>query len=597
MEVKDAFGSPAPSVSRQRSTQLYLTVPAEPVRPNLTLTIETFEVHRISSIDETASTFGAQVYVRAVFRDGVNILDGELANKLDEPYFPTRDDGPMWKPNARWYLDRLVFDNMCTPPKEQLKQRDQEARVEKSDIVLTIYTEGLFYECFELWDFPFDAQDLTFTLSLNATVDGPVGCKLERAVHVDSVISVQGMLLKHRWFNRPYSNEQMMASQANETCSIVENSAASGLKWEKCGPGTLKAKDDLKNVLKKKMFDELEGALKEQLDVFAEGQQYIELDRRRFEQIVRPDEAGGEAGGDVIWDETAFGVRVTDVHDLTGLNGLLTRAGDKVVVVYAYTKSSLSCKTAAPGYAKLSESFSDASAVFAKVDVNSAVDVATKLKASAMLTLLVFKGEKEVAMEQGWPGEAKITEILMLHGAGAKIEIEPSPEWYESAASSLKVSVLQLARHYITTPFNSVVARIGRKDNDDQLARLLSCHYIEVQDTNGMGVYLKPFTKKRIFPCVFFNVKLCRCCSYHVINIIMPLTLIVLIGFLQFTMEPEESTRIEVSLGLVMVCILVCPNGSRAPAFCPLLLSQRAPFDSLVHSSNSRSCRPTTRPP
>ena len=161
VEVKDASGSPAPSVVRQRSKQLALDVPTKPVR-DLTLTIETFEVHRISSIDETTSTFGAQVYVRAVFKDGVHLYP-ELAENLDEaesvhPERHAMAGKPSWKPNARWYLNRLVFDNMCTPPSEQLKQRDHEARVEGYDVVLTIYTEGLFYETFELWVSPLRLQ-------------------------------------------------------------------------------------------------------------------------------------------------------------------------------------------------------------------------------------------------------------------------------------------------------------------------------------------------------------------------------------------------------------------------------------------------------
>ena len=291
--MADDAHTPLPSSVAGQRAKHFQEVPSGPVREDLMLTIESFEVHRISSIDETASTFGAQVYVRAVFKDGAN-KHPELAENLKAADFPMHPEGhklagkPTWKPNARWYLERLVFDNMCIPPSQQLIQRDHEARIEGNDVVLTIYTEGLFYECFELWDFPFDAQDLTFTLALNATVDGPVGCALARADNVHSVISVKGMLLKHRWFNAQYLDDEMKASDANESCGIVDS------------------------------------------------------------------------------------------------------AGDNT----------------------------------------------------------------------------------------------------------------------------------------------------------------------RVFPCVFFNIKLCRCCSYHVVNIIMPLTGIVLIGFLQFTMEPDDSTRIEVSLGLVMVCVL-----------------------------------------
>ena len=51
------------------------------------------------------------------------------------------------------------------------------------------------------------------------------------------------------------------------------------------------------------------------------------------------------------------------------------------------------------------------------VDVDHARDVSSRLGISAMPTFKVFKGGKEVAVQQGWPGEAKIKELLLSHGA------------------------------------------------------------------------------------------------------------------------------------------------------------------------------------
>ena len=48
-------------------------------------------------------------------------------------------------------------------------------------IMLEIYAEGRFFEPYELSAFPFDAQDLTFTLTLNVQVAGPMGVKLIRS--------------------------------------------------------------------------------------------------------------------------------------------------------------------------------------------------------------------------------------------------------------------------------------------------------------------------------------------------------------------------------------------------------------------------------
>ena len=49
--------------------------------------------------------------------------------------------------------------------------------------------------------------------------------------------------------------------------------------------------------------------------------------------------------------------------------------------------------------------------------MDEARDVASRLGVSAMPTFKVFKGKKEVEVQQGWPGEAKIKELLLSHGA------------------------------------------------------------------------------------------------------------------------------------------------------------------------------------
>lgn len=111
------------------------------------------------------------------------------------------------------------------------------------------------------------------------------------------------------------------------------------------------------------------------------------------------------------------GGRITTVHSLAEWDALLASAGKKVVIVDAYATWCPPCKTAAPVYAKLSEAFSESSSVFAKVNVDEAKDVAKRLGISAMPTFKVFKDKAEVAVQQGWPGEAKISELLKQHGA------------------------------------------------------------------------------------------------------------------------------------------------------------------------------------
>jgi thioredoxin-like negative regulator of GroEL len=75
------------------------------------------------------------------------------------------------------------------------------------------------------------------------------------------------------------------------------------------------------------------------------------------------------------------------------------------------------CKTAAPIYARLSEEFSPSSCTFAKFNTDEAHDLATVLGISAMPTFKIFKGGKEVDAQRGFPGEAKLREMLLSHGA------------------------------------------------------------------------------------------------------------------------------------------------------------------------------------
>jgi thioredoxin 1 len=75
------------------------------------------------------------------------------------------------------------------------------------------------------------------------------------------------------------------------------------------------------------------------------------------------------------------------------------------------------CRSAAPIYAKLSEEFTEQSCCFAKVDVDHARDVSQQLGVTAMPTFKIFKNGAEVDSQRGWPGEAKLRELLVKHGA------------------------------------------------------------------------------------------------------------------------------------------------------------------------------------
>jgi len=114
-----------------------------------------------------------------------------------------------------------------------------------------------------------------------------------------------------------------------------------------------------------------------------------------------------------------FGGRITSLHSLAEWTALLKECEDtgKVVIVDAYALWCPPCKSAAPVFAKLSEEFSEASTVFAKFNTDEAKDLARQLNISAMPTFKIFKASKEVDVQQGWPGEQKVRELLKKHGA------------------------------------------------------------------------------------------------------------------------------------------------------------------------------------
>ena len=81
---------------------------------------------------------------------------------------------------------------------------------------------------------------------------------------------------------------------------------------------------------------------------------------------------------------------------------------------------------------------------------------------------------------------------------------------------------------------------------------------------------------ERIFPLAFFSVKVHRCASYYVWNILVPATCFVVLGMLQFSLPPDDSTRLEISLGLVLVTVLfkfavVSPSNFPTVAYLTLL--------------------------
>jgi len=121
---------------------------------------------QLSSIDQVSQTFRARLFL--ILRISNGALDSDLMKDFEG--FPFDEDGqPTFRPSAQWYLNQIDFPNG-----RDIKVMESKVTKEKDDLQLIKRIEGEFFERFELQNFPFDAQDLTITVSMNCANEGPV---------------------------------------------------------------------------------------------------------------------------------------------------------------------------------------------------------------------------------------------------------------------------------------------------------------------------------------------------------------------------------------------------------------------------------------
>lgn len=124
------------------------------------------DMTQLSSIDQLSQTFRARLFL--ILRIPGGAKDENLVKEFEG--FPIDEDGrPTFRPSARWYLNQLDFPNG-----RDLHTLESKVTVLDNDLQLIKRIEGEFFEQFELRSFPFDAQDLTVTVSINCATEGPV---------------------------------------------------------------------------------------------------------------------------------------------------------------------------------------------------------------------------------------------------------------------------------------------------------------------------------------------------------------------------------------------------------------------------------------
>ena len=121
---------------------------------------------QISDIDLVKQTFSATIFVALRVKDGA--LDEAFCS--EGIHFPFDKNGkPTFRPSAGWYLSKLEVSNGV-----DWQRLDECVRVSGNDVVLCCRMKGIFGEAYELRDFPFDFQALSFAVCMYCRVGGPL---------------------------------------------------------------------------------------------------------------------------------------------------------------------------------------------------------------------------------------------------------------------------------------------------------------------------------------------------------------------------------------------------------------------------------------
>lgn len=163
-----------------------------PRTPPRVFELDKVELLKLSNINVAASTFKAQIYIQMVVRGAAHDEDFTKEGIV----FPIGPNGkPTFKPSAGWFIDKLEFCN----GEGTVKMMDTLQRVEGDDVYISARWEGVFFERFELHDFPFDLQALTMSLSINCRSTGPIPAIWTHSESTSTVVSSDEQLLGDAW--------------------------------------------------------------------------------------------------------------------------------------------------------------------------------------------------------------------------------------------------------------------------------------------------------------------------------------------------------------------------------------------------------------
>jgi len=169
------------------------------------LTITRFRFVRISHIDLKDQSFRAQIIVELRFKGGANDPKLSALGEGSEK-FPPRVEGQLPRPSAKWFAGQISIKNFV----EEQAPLDDNVHVQGDDVVISRRYQGVFFEVFEMDDFPFDRQELSIYLAVNCRPAGVTPCLLEVADDAEIDISKSGF----RSCTQEYDLDNRLTSEA-----------------------------------------------------------------------------------------------------------------------------------------------------------------------------------------------------------------------------------------------------------------------------------------------------------------------------------------------------------------------------------------------
>ena len=152
------------------------------------------ELLKLSHINIVTSTFKAQLWMQLTVRGAAKDPGFATADKL----FPMDPDtgAPTFRPSAGWYVSQLEFANGEGSPK---LLDPPLVRTNGEDVDITLRWEGVFFEHYELHDFPYDLQCLTLSLSINCRTTGMMPAEFAFGDATLTTVVKDGCILDDIW--------------------------------------------------------------------------------------------------------------------------------------------------------------------------------------------------------------------------------------------------------------------------------------------------------------------------------------------------------------------------------------------------------------